>query len=91
MVLKIGITGGIASGKSKCLNYLAKNYQMIYTMNLDEFAFKMYARNPIVLRNLQVCFGKNVVANGEINRKLLAKKIFSNPNSLKALTDITSP
>ena len=45
MVYKIGITGGMASGKSKCLAYLATNPK-IYTLNLDLVAFKVYDSNP---------------------------------------------
>jgi dephospho-CoA kinase len=38
MIFKLGITGGMASGKSKCLAYLAQNPK-IYTLNLDFVAF----------------------------------------------------
>ena len=61
MVLKIGITGGIASGKSNCLQFLADNYKNIYTMNLDAFAFKVYERNPLVIRNMKKIFGADVI------------------------------
>lgn len=57
-IYKIGITGGIASGKSRCLGHLKESYSsQIYTMNLDEFAFKVYKLNPSVLRNLKTIFG----------------------------------
>ena len=53
MVYKIGITGGIASGKSKCLKYLATlKSPRVYTMNLDLFASLIFARHPFALRNV---------------------------------------
>jgi dephospho-CoA kinase len=58
---KIGITGGIASGKSRCLKHIAETYPRIYTLNLDLVAFRMYSLNPKVMDNLQVIFGKKVV------------------------------
>ena len=58
-LIKIGITGGIASGKSKCLQYLKLNPQ-IYTLNLDAVAFDVYERNPYVIKNLQNSFGPQV-------------------------------
>ena len=48
MVYKIGVTGGMASGKSKCLQYLASKPN-IYTVNLDLIAFEVYRRNPSIL------------------------------------------
>ena len=62
MLFKIGITGGIASGKSHCLKHLATIEQpRIYTMNLDLFAAKIYKRNPFALRNVEEIFGSETV------------------------------
>ena len=68
MVYKIGITGGMASGKSKCLQYLATLDQpRIYTMNLDLFANKVYTLNPFALHNVQRIFGPDSVTYREVN------------------------
>ena len=48
---KIGLTGGIGSGKSKLLQYLS-TIPKIYTINLDLYGHEIYKLNPLVLRNL---------------------------------------
>ena len=75
MAIRIGITGGIASGKSKCLSYLASKSN-VYALNLDLVAFEVYDRNPRVIRNLQNSFGQNVFENGKINRVYLSAAAF---------------
>lgn len=71
MVFKLGITGGIASGKSKCLAYLSNNPK-VYTLNLDSVAFKVYDNNQQVVKALQSVFGDDVWQNNQINRPFLA-------------------
>jgi dephospho-CoA kinase len=45
---KLGLTGGIASGKSKLLEYLS-TVPRIYTVNLDLLGHDVYRYNPPVL------------------------------------------
>lgn len=59
-LFKIGITGGIGSGKSSLLKYLS-TIPRIYTINLDHYGHEIYKLNPIVLRNLTKLFGREVV------------------------------
>ena len=80
---KVGITGGIASGKSNLLKYLGANYPRIYTINLDLYGHAVYTLNPILLRNVASIFGTNCVTtspSGEItgvNREQLGIAVFS--------------
>ena len=39
---KIGLTGGIGSGKSRLLDYLGKASPRIFTINLDLFGHAVY-------------------------------------------------
>ena len=101
MVFKIGITGGIGSGKSKCLSYLTQlEKPRIYTMNLDLFANKIYNGNAFALRNVESIFGRRAVVRKEVNdtrapiavnRMALGAKVFSQPHNLEVLKSITSP
>jgi len=43
---KIGLTGGIASGKSRLLEYLSKASSRIYPINLDVTGHNIYRYNP---------------------------------------------
>ncbi len=58
---KIGLTGGIASGKSKLREYLGKTYLRVFTMDLDVLGHAVYRYNPIILRNMSAIFGDQVV------------------------------
>ncbi len=90
MVFKLGITGGIASGKSKCLAYLSQHPQ-ISTLNLDSVAFQVYDNNPSVIKALQSRFGEDVWQNNKLNRPFLAQQAFKDEPSTKALNDIVGP
>jgi dephospho-CoA kinase len=57
---KVGVTGGIASGKSTLLKYLSKQPR-IYTLNLDLIGIDIYQLNPKVLRDVRQIFGKEAV------------------------------
>ena len=101
MVYKIGITGGMASGKSKCLQFLSTlDKPRIYTMNLDLFAGKIYALNPQALRNVEKIFGSSSVTYRRFNdtsfpasvdRVGLGNKVFESAHNLNVLKSITSP
>ena len=41
-IYKIGITGGMGSGKSSLLRYLGTEFPWVYTIDLDKLAFKNY-------------------------------------------------
>ena len=101
MVYKIGITGGIASGKSQCLKFLATlKSPRVYTMNLDLFAGKVYGLNPNALRNVESIFGEETVIKSTcndltspvgVNRVALGDKVFRDSHQLGVLKSITSP
>ena len=87
MVYKIGITGGIASGKSSCLAYLRRNPRF-YTINLDTFANDIYKLNHRTLANISNFFGPKCVESSEngaligVNRTELGKHAFKSKESL---------
>ena len=74
----IGITGGIASGKSTVTNFLRqKGFQVV-----DADAVVHQLQNPVgrLYQVLVQHFGQEILLeNGELNRPLLASLIFSNP------------
>ena len=99
MVYKIGITGGIASGKSHCLKFLSTlECPRVYAMNLDLMAAKIYGLNPYVLEDVASIFGEDTVIRCQsnkmpiaVNRVPLAQKVFSNDHNLAILRSIISP
>ena len=74
----IGITGGIASGKSTVTNFLRqKGFQVV---DADAVVHQLQKPGGRLFQILVEHFGEKVLLeNGELNRPLLASLIFSNP------------
>ena len=74
----IGITGGIASGKSTVTNFLRKQgYQVV---DADAVVHQLQKSGGRLYQILVEHFGEKVLLeNGELNRPLLASLIFANP------------
>ena len=74
----IGITGGIASGKSTVTNFLRKQgYQVV---DADAVVHQLQKSGGRLYQILVEHFGEKVLLeNGELNRPILASLIFANP------------
>ncbi len=82
MVVKIAITGNIASGKSQVENILKNSGLPVY--DSDSIAHD-------VLDNITDFYGYDVFTDGKIDRKKLGSLVFHNPVLRKKLEDITHP
>ena len=73
----VGITGGIGSGKSTLSNYLKKNGFLVHES--DTVVSLMY-NNPSIkfIDFIKKCGLKEALNNKRINKKFIAKKIFTN-------------
>ena len=79
---KIGLTGGIGSGKSYVAFVLEKMGFPVYYSDLRAKELTNY--HPEIQEGLISFFGDSIYEAGELNRKLLAEHIFSNDeNRLK--------
>ena len=74
----IGITGGIASGKSTVTEFLRqKGFQVV---DADSIVHQLQKPGGRLYQVLVEHFGEKILLeNGELNRPLLASLIFSNP------------
>ncbi|MFI5303949.1 MAG: dephospho-CoA kinase [Nitrospiria bacterium] len=89
-ILKIGLTGGIASGKST----IARIFKDLGAelIDADLIAHQVIQKGNPAYRKIVKRFGKDCLKrNGEINRKILGKIIFENPDKRKILNDIVHP
>ena len=86
----VGLTGGIASGKSHAANYLvAKGAQ---TLNCDSLGHESYTKGSASYAKIVSTFGVDVLdANDEIDRRVLGPIVFSHPKEMDKLTAITWP
>ena len=74
----IGITGGIASGKSTVTNFLRK--QGFQVVDADRLVHQLQKPDGRLYQVLVQHFGQEIILeNRELNRPLLASLIFSNP------------
>ena len=74
----IGITGGIASGKSTVTNFLRE--QGFQVVDADRLVHQLQRHGGRLYQVLVQHFGREIILeNGELNRPLLVSLIFSNP------------
>lgn len=86
----IGITGGIASGKTIVSDYVQKlGYPVV---DADLLAREIMEPGSPVLNEVRKAFGNTVFnENGELNRKALAAQIFQDEESRHLLDGLTHP
>lgn len=86
---KIGITGGIGSGKTVVSNIFKTLGCKIY--NADERAKTLMDSDPEIRLQLENTFGKELFSTGFLDRKLLAGLVFNDAEALKTLNSIVHP
>ena len=86
----IGLTGGIGSGKSKAATHFAE--LKIEIIDTDVLAREAVAKGAVALEKIAHHFGDTILkADGNLNRKLLRKTIFSDPSEKKWLESLLHP
>ncbi len=86
----IGLTGGIASGKSTVAQQLGQ--LGAHVIDADKLGHNAYVSGSEAFDLVVSVFGGDTVgSDGEIDRKVLGSKVFGNAESLKKLTDIVWP
>lgn len=85
----LGLTGGIASGKSTLSNIFRE--LGIKIADADKIAKEISEREDVLLE-IKNIFGNGVFAkNGVLDRKKLKDEVFSDKSKLKKLNDIVHP
>ena len=86
-MIKIGLTGGIGTGKSTASEYLAEKGFMI--LDADKISRSMTERNAPALKEIAKVFGPEFVdEKGELNRKALGDLVFNDKEKLAQLQSI---
>ena len=86
----IGLTGGIASGKSAVAGFLAARGARV--VDVDRLAHETYAPGTPGFAAVAGAFGPGIVApDGSIDRRALGAIVFNDATQLKKLTDIVWP
>lgn len=89
-MLRIGITGGIGSGKSVVCRMFAVLGVPVY--DADSRAKWVMAHDLVLRRELQEAFGSETFDTaGQLNRTYLAQVAFQNPEQLARLNSLVHP
>lgn len=88
-MLRIGLTGGIGSGKST----VAKIFETlgIPVYYADDASKRLMSENEELKNSIQQHFGKEAYTDGKLNRKHLSSLVFNNPEKLALLNSIVHP
>lgn len=87
-MITLGLTGGIASGKSTVLRLFAREGAAIY--DADKAVHKLLATDTGAAQAIHAAF-PSIAATPPIDRKALGKLVFGNDNGMKALESILHP
>jgi phosphopantetheine adenylyltransferase/dephospho-CoA kinase len=86
----IGLTGGIASGKSTVTKFFRD--RGVPVIDADILGHRTYEPGTDTFHAVVDAFGAEIVAaDGTIDRRVLGGKVFGKPDELKRLTDIVWP
>jgi len=89
-MLHIGLTGGIASGKSTVAAIFAGLGALV--IDLDRLAHEVMATDELLKLDLEGYFGPGIVnPDGTINRTELARIVFGSKEDMEALNSIVHP
>lgn len=88
-MIKIGVTGGIGSGKSVLCELFRIHGIPVYSADIK--AKELNNSSEIIRNSLIRHFGKEMYLDGELNKKLFASIIFNDPEKLKLANSIIHP
>lgn len=87
--LKVGLTGGIGSGKTTVATFFKEFGVPIYIADLE--AKKLMVTSKVLIRQLKQLLGKQTYVNGQLNKAFIASKIFNNAELLNKMNAIVHP
>jgi dephospho-CoA kinase len=88
-MLRIGLTGGIGSGKST----VARIFEVlgIPVYNADAASKKLMQENKELVAKIKNAFGEQAYKNGILDRKYLSRTVFVNIEKLNLLNSLVHP
>lgn len=88
-MLKVGITGGIGSGKSTVAAiFEILGHPVFYA---DAAAKQLMNSNTTIIKGIQSLFGEKSYINGAYNREFVASVVFQDVEKLNALNQLVHP
>ena len=86
----VGLTGGIASGKSTVIQYLSENGYAV--IDADKLGHRVLDPGNPGFQKVVDAFGKEILhPDGTVNRQVLGRLVFADPRRLMQLNEISHP
>lgn len=88
-MLKVGLTGGIGSGKTT----IAKIFELLNVpvYYADDASKRLYHTDKDLIANMKKHFGEDIYTNEQLNRSKLAAIVFNDPDKLELLNQLVHP
>lgn len=88
-LIKVGLTGGIASGKSRVADLLKK--RGIPVIDMDAISRSLLDRDSELQKKVISTFGPHVLTQGKIDRSKVRELVFADPNKKQLLESWIHP
>jgi dephospho-CoA kinase len=89
MHLKVGLTGGIGSGKSTVAGIFEVLGIPVYYA--DQAAKRLMNEDPVLRKKISELFGEESYTGGKLDRAFIANQVFGNKQKLKSLNALVHP
>ncbi len=88
-MLKVGLTGGIGSGKTLVCSVLEKLGVAVYYA--DSEARRLMNNDPGLAAKISTLFGNKAYEGGSLNREYISQRVFKEKELLKRLNELVHP
>jgi dephospho-CoA kinase len=88
-MIKLGLTGGIGSGKSVVASLFEITGIPVYIADTE--SKRLADTSPVIRKGLTCLFGENIYRNGALDKKRLASLIFNDKEALHCVNAIIHP
>ena len=86
---KVAITGGLSSGKSTVCRLFKE--LGAYVVSADEIVHHLLTSDPKIQEKVVDLLGPDILEQGKLSKKAIAKKVFSHLKQLKSLEHLLHP
>ncbi len=88
-MIKVGVTGGIGSGKTTVCNIFKVLGVPIYNSDIE--ARRLIDNHKEIISKVSSLFGDDIYQNGQLDRKRVGELVFKNKDLLEKLNAIVHP
>lgn len=89
MKIKVGITGGIGSGKSTVARIIKNSGYLI--LDADIIAKNIMLTNETVIQSIKAAFGQESYNGNKLNKDYLAESVFTSVENVRKINSIVHP